>query len=94
LEVSDEARFEFVEVGAVFGVEDEDLAGEAFAVGVEVGDGFARVGCGAGGFLGVAAVGGDLLLGGHGGWVSVSFSGLVIAQWGRRGVGKCGGKVI
>src|SRR6185437_11359660 len=65
LEVGQEFCVELFEVGAIFGGEDDDLAREAVAAGVEAGGRFSLFRFGAGGFLGVAAVGGDLFLCGH-----------------------------
>src|ERR1039458_3433319 len=62
---------EVVEGLEVFEADDgEGGAGEAVLAGVESGLGFAGGGAGAGGFLRVAAVGGDLLVGSHGGCLS------------------------
>jgi hypothetical protein len=60
VEVGEVGADEFF-LGVAFGVGHEgDLGGEAVAEGVAAGAVFAFFGAGAGGFLGVAAVGGDL----------------------------------
>ena len=57
---------ELVEVGEVFRGEDEGLGVDAGFEAVHGGDGLACDRGGAGGFLGIAAVGFNLALGGHG----------------------------
>jgi len=59
LEIAEEGVAEGVVFGLVLGGEDGALGGEAVAEGVEAGDGLAFGGAGAGGLLGVGAVGGQ-----------------------------------
>jgi len=56
---------ELLEVGGVFAGDDDGLGVEAGFEGVHRGGGLARDGGGAGGFLGVATVGGELLFRRH-----------------------------
>jgi hypothetical protein len=58
---------ELLEVGEIFGGEDKGFGVDAGFEAVHGGDGFACDRGGAGRFLGVAAVGFYLTLGGHGG---------------------------
>ena len=65
LEVVKDGLLEFAVVVRVFEGEDDGFGGEAVLEGVEPGSGFAFRSAGAGGLLGVAAVGRDLFRCGH-----------------------------
>ena len=86
-EVLKEAIAESFEVGGGFEGEDGEFGGEPVGDGVEAGIGFAGGGPGAGGFLGVALVGGALRFG-DGSWhgFRVAWGGWIFG-FGRGGFG-------
>jgi hypothetical protein len=65
LELFEEGGAEFFEIRFLFAIDDRAFGGEAMLEGIEANGGLAFGGFGAGAQLGVAAIGGDLLFGGH-----------------------------
>ena len=83
LEGGEHAGFEGLVCAAVVVGEDEELAGEAVAGGVEAGAGFAGFGAGARGVLGVVAIGLELDVGDvvHFGFLDSGVAGVFVKIW-------------